>query len=75
MYLKCRLFGKYSYGKKLRSSKSYDFKMKLPKANDGNPDYKTMELLISAVQKLVIKEVVQYADRKIDATINIVRTS
>ena len=62
------LFGKYSYGKKLRSSKSYDFKMKLPKADDGNPDYKTMELLISAVQKLVIKDVVQYADEKIAAT-------
>lgn len=27
-----------------------------------------METLISAIQKLVIKDVVMYADRKIDAT-------
>ena len=29
------------------------------------PDYSIMEILISAIQKLVIKDVVQYADRKI----------
>lgn len=59
--------GKYSYGKKLRSSQSLDFKMKLPVINDS-PDYQFMELLISAVQKLVIKDVVIYADRKIEKT-------
>ena len=35
---------------------------------DGNPDYEAMEKFISAVQKLVIKDVVQYADKKISAT-------
>lgn len=59
--------GKYSYGKKLRSSQSLNFKMKLPVINDS-PDYQFMELLISAVQKLVIKDVVIYADRKIEKT-------
>lgn len=34
-------------------------------AKDGKPDYATMETLISAVQKLVIKEVVLYANQKI----------
>ena len=34
----------------------------------GKPDYDTMETFISAVQKLVIKDVVQYADKKITAT-------
>lgn len=33
--------------------------MQIP-AKDGKPDYATMETLISAVQKLVIKEVVLY---------------
>ena len=60
------LRGKYSYGKKLRSSQSSHFKMNLP-TKDGKPDYDTMATLISAVQKLVIKDVVLYADRKINA--------
>ena len=61
------LRGKYSYGKKLRSSQSVHFKMQLP-TKDGKPDYAAMEALISAVQKLVIKDVVLYADRKIEKT-------
>ncbi len=61
------LAGKFSYGKKLRSSKSLNFKMQLP-TNNQQPDYGFMQTLISAVQKLVIKDVVLYADRKIAAT-------
>lgn len=30
---------------------------------DGKPDYETMERFISAIQKLVIKNVVQFTDR------------
>lgn len=41
--------------------------IQLPVAADGSPDYEAMETLISAVQKLVIKDVVLYADRKIAA--------
>lgn len=37
--------------------------MQIP-AKDGKPDYATMETLISAVQKLVIKEVVLYETPK-----------
>lgn len=55
--------GKFSYGKKLRSSKSLDFKMYLPSKNN-QPDFELMETLISAIQKLVIKDVVLYVDRK-----------
>ena len=61
------LRGKYSYGKKLRSSQSIHFKMQLP-TKDGKPDYDAMAALISAVQKMVIKDVVLYADRKIEKT-------
>ena len=40
----------------------------LPASDDGLPDFNTMETLISAVKKLVIKDVVEYADNKIEAT-------
>ena len=65
------LEGKFSYGKKLRSSQSLNFKMKLLTINNA-PDYPMMETLISAVQKLVIKDVVEYTDRKIEATREII---
>ncbi|MBR6311208.1 MAG: restriction endonuclease subunit S [Paludibacteraceae bacterium] len=68
------LSGKYSYGHKLRSSQSLGFKMRLP-TRDGAPDYEAMQNFISAVQKLVIKDVVKYADRKIAATKSVVWSS
>lgn len=40
----------------------------LPVTPDDSPDYAFMETFISAVQKLVIKDVVLYADKKIAAT-------
>lgn len=60
------LSNKFDYGKKLRSSQSLNLKMKLPSQNN-QPDLSTMAMLISAIQKLVIKEVVEYADKKIAA--------
>lgn len=41
----------------------------------GVPDYERMETFISAVQKLVIKDVVLYADREIEATLQVVSRS
>ena len=35
---------------------------------DGIINYKVMNIIISAVKKLVIKDVVLYADNKINAT-------
>lgn len=66
------LFGKFDYGNKLRSSQSFDIKMQLPTRNN-KPDYATMETFIKAVEKLVIKDVVLYADSKIKATENVVK--
>lgn len=66
------LEGKFSYGKKLRSSQSLNFRMKLPTKN-GTPDYDFMNTYISAIHKLVIKEVVFYADRKIQATKKVIK--
>lgn len=65
------LQGKYSYGKKLRSSQSHDFSIMLPIKN-GTPDYKMMETIIRAVQKLIIKDIVDYADRRLEATKQII---
>lgn len=39
---------------------------------DGKPDCDTMATLISAVQKLIIKDVVLYADGKIEKTKEVV---
>ena len=65
------LFGKFDFWKKLRSSQSLDFKMKLPIISN-QPNYQLMETFISAIQKLVIRDVVEYADRKIAATKQII---
>lgn len=54
---------KFDFGKKLRSSKSFNFQMKLPVTNK-QPDYEIMDTLISAIQKLVIKDVVLYVTDK-----------
>ena len=45
----------------------------LPISNDSKPDYTFMETFIRAVQKLVIKDVVLYADRRIAATKEAIR--
>ena len=48
-----------------------DLNVKLPAKGDV-PDYEFMKNYISAIQKLVIKDVVLYADSKIEATKSIV---
>ena len=35
---------------------------------NNQPDYETMEILISAIKKLVIKDVVLYVNEKINTT-------
>ena len=57
----------YDYGTKFNRGKINTTKIQLPTIND-KPDYEIMGTLISAIQKLVIKEVVLYADRKIADT-------
>ena len=61
------LRGRFSYGKKLRSSQSLKFKINLPAVN-GRIDYDFMENFIKAIEKLVIKDVVLWANKKIEAT-------
>lgn len=65
------IHNKFSYGKKLRSSQSLNFKMLLPTINN-KPDYEKMKTLIKSIKKLVIKDVVDYADTKIEKTKQVV---
>ncbi len=59
--------GKFDYGHNFYAKDADALDIMLPTKN-GKLDYDSMETLISAVQKLVIKDVVLYADRKIEKT-------
>jgi len=57
---------KYNYGNKYNRKAMKSTKIQLPTQNK-QLDYTIMETLISAIQKLVIKDVALYTDRKIAA--------
>ena len=57
---------KYSWGNSISSKKIKSDVIMLPVKNN-KPDFESMEILISAVKKLVIKDVVEYANNKIKA--------
>ena len=61
------ILSKYSYNAKATKIELKNTLISLP-SSQGVPLYAYMEVFIKAVQKLVIKEVVQYADRKIGVT-------
>ena len=63
---------KYDYGAKFNRNEMNNTKISLPVKKDREIDFEYRETLISAVQKLVIKDVVEYADRKIEATREII---
>ena len=59
--------GQFSYDKNFYPKDADILNIMLPEKN-GKPDYDFMKTLISAIHKIVIKEVVEYADEKISAT-------
>lgn len=59
--------GQFSYSHNFYAKDADELNISLPIINN-QPNYKLMETFISAIQKLVIKEVVLYADRKIETT-------
>ena len=63
--------GKFDYSRNFYAKDADELNISLPIKNN-QPDYKTMETFISAIQKLVIKDVVLYADEKIDTTKKVV---
>jgi hypothetical protein len=64
--------GKFDYGHNFYAKDADALDIMLPVKN-GHPDYDVMELLISAIQKLVIKDVVKYSDAKISVTKQVVQ--
>ncbi len=63
--------GKFDYSNNFYASDADELNIQLPTKNN-KPDYATMETFIKAVEKLVIKDVVLYADSKIKATKEVV---
>lgn len=63
--------GKFNYGRNFYAKDADELSITLPTKNK-QPDYEIMEILISAIQKLVIKDVVLYANKKIEATKTVV---
>lgn len=59
--------GQFNYGRNFYAKDADELNISLP-IKGQKPDYELMETLISAIQKLVIKDVVLYTDRKIAAT-------
>ena len=72
--IKKSLGHKYSWGDSISNKKIKNDIIALPYSGEV-PDYDSMNLLISAIQKLVIKNVVLYADRRIEATRVIIKKS
>jgi len=58
--------GQFNYGKNFYAKDADALNILLP-AKCGEPDYPYMELLISAVHKLVIKDVVAFTNQKVQA--------
>lgn len=54
------LLGKFSYGKKLRSSQSHNFTIKLPVLSNGNLDFNFMESFIAELEAERIAELEAY---------------
>lgn len=59
--------GQFNYGRNFYAKDADLLNIFLP-LKQQEPDYARMETLISAIQKLVIKDVVLYANKKLDAT-------
>lgn len=63
--------GKFDYGRNFYAKDADELSILLP-VKDQKPNYATMETIISAIHKLVIKEVVLYVERKIATTKTVV---
>ena len=67
-----KAFSNFSWGSSSFSVKSIESQKIMLPSKDGIPDFEFMMTFISAIQKLVIKDVVLYADAKIEATKKVV---
>ena len=63
---------KYTYNSKATKIELKNTEINLPVKSDKTPDYDYMNLVISAMQKVVIKNVVDFLDRRMAATTEVV---
>ncbi|WP_431339069.1 hypothetical protein [Campylobacter majalis] len=63
---------KFSYGKQFRQPNANELKAYLPINENGELNFYFMQNFIKAVEKLVIKDVVLWADSKIQTTKTII---
>ncbi|WP_445712058.1 restriction endonuclease subunit S [Flavobacterium sp.] len=63
---------KYDYGTKFNREAMNKTQIQLPFHNE-QPDFNIIETFITAIQKMVIKDVVLYADKRIEATEKVVK--
>jgi hypothetical protein len=66
--------GQFDYSRNFYAKDADELTIFLPTKN-GKPDYEFMSTFISAMQKLVIKDVVLYAEAKIKATKEVIQRS
>lgn len=66
--------GQFNYSNNFYASDADELNIMLPTKN-GLPDYNAMATLISAIHKLVIKDIVLYADEKISATKEVIASN
>ena len=64
--------GKFDYGHNFYAKDADALYISLPVNEAGNPDYGKMAIIISAIHKLVIKDVVSFTDRKIAGTKDVI---
>ena len=60
--------GQFDYSRNFYASDADELMIQLPVAKDGTPDYNFMNLVTKATQKLVMKNVVDWLDKRIEAT-------
>ena len=64
--------GQFSYGRNFYAKDADNLNILLPVKNNGI-NYELMEIFIRAIEKIVIKEVVEWADKKITAARQVVQ--
>jgi hypothetical protein len=63
--MQASMFGRFDYGNKLRSSRSLNFTLSLPAKNDGTPDYNKMSLFMRAIEKTILKDIIDWKREKL----------
>ena len=64
--------GDFDYSRNFYAKDADNLFIKLPVTDSGTPDYKKMSIYLRAIEKLVIKGVVEWKNKKITTTAKIV---